>query len=70
MSVKIIVVVGSSGLLYCGLVGGYCDSTLRVKVVYSFEMLVPSSQTTQCQKPYHSVLKLLIHFLYYENSFN
>jgi len=69
MSVKI-VVVGSSGLLYCGLVGGYCDSTLRVKVVYSSEILVPFSQTTQCQNPSHSVLKLLIHILYYGNSFN
>ena len=72
MSVKIVfvIVVGSSGLFYHGLVGGYCASTLRVKVVYSSEMLVPPSQTTQCQNPSHSVLKLLIHFLYYENSFN
>jgi len=59
MSVKNVVVAGdSSGLLYRGLVGRYCNSTLRVKVVYSSEMLVPFFQATQCQNPYHSVLKL------------
>jgi hypothetical protein len=71
--VKAVVVAAAvilSGLFYHGLVGGYNDSTLRVKVVYSSEMLVPSSQTAQFHNPYHSVLNLLIHFLYYENSFN
>jgi hypothetical protein len=77
--VKLVVVVAhvvaaavadvSSGLLFRGLVGGSYNCNLRVKVVYSFEVLVPSSQTAQFHNPHHSVLKLLIHFLYYENTF-